>query len=86
MAANWTLKGYLIGSCNCDWGCPCTFNARPTYTKCQGAYTWCATTGAFENVDLADLHLSLYADSPGPLHLGNVTSGFTRRARSTRVG
>ncbi|PYR26449.1 MAG: hypothetical protein DMF92_18425, partial [Acidobacteria bacterium] len=38
VAANWTLKGYLIGSCNCDWGCPCTFNARPTYTKCQGAY------------------------------------------------
>ena len=83
MAANWTLKGYLIGSCNCDWGCPCIFNARPTYTKCQGVYTWCATTGAFENVDLADLHLSLYADSPGPLHLGNVTSGFIFDDRAT---
>jgi hypothetical protein len=40
-------------------------------------------TGAFEGVDLADLHLTLYADSPGPLHLGNVTSGFIFDDRAT---
>ena len=68
MAANWSLQGYLFGSCNCDWGCPCDFDARPTSTKYQGAYTWCVTSGRFAGVDLSGLKLTLYADSPGPLH------------------
>ena len=76
MAVDWRLKGYLFGSCNCDWGCPCSFDARPTYTKCQGAYTWCLVKGTFAGVDLSGLHLTFYADSPGPLHQGNVTSGY----------
>src|SRR5262252_6759515 len=25
------LKGVLLGACNCDWGCPCNFEAPPTY-------------------------------------------------------
>src|SRR5215471_113169 len=25
------IKGVLLGACNCDWGCPCNFEAPPTY-------------------------------------------------------
>jgi len=76
MAADWRLKGHLFGSCNCDWGCPCSFDAKPTYTKCQGGYTWCVASGAFKGVGLDGLNFSFYADSPGPLHEGNVTGGY----------
>ena len=27
---DWSIKGPEIATCNCDWGCPCQFNALPT--------------------------------------------------------
>jgi hypothetical protein len=27
---DWRLKGEWIKNCNCAFGCPCDFNARPT--------------------------------------------------------
>jgi hypothetical protein len=27
---DWLLTGPKIASCNCDYGCPCEFNGRPT--------------------------------------------------------
>ena len=26
----WVLKGTEYGNCNCDYGCPCQFNGRPS--------------------------------------------------------
>ena len=26
----WLLKGTEYGNCNCDYGCPCQFNGRPS--------------------------------------------------------
>ncbi len=40
MAEKWQLTGQVLVSCNCDWGCPCNFNARPTTGKCEGGWTW----------------------------------------------
>jgi hypothetical protein len=31
----WRLQGGDVGSCNCDWGCPCQFNANPTHGDCH---------------------------------------------------
>jgi hypothetical protein len=25
----WEIKGREFGNCNCDYGCPCQFNALP---------------------------------------------------------
>ena len=33
---DWTIKTKQIGACNCDYGCPCEFNASPTRTRCEG--------------------------------------------------
>jgi hypothetical protein len=85
MAATWNLKGHLFGSCNCDWGCPCSFDAKPTYTKCQGSYMWAISAGRYDGADLAGLNLTLYADSPGPLHLGNVTLGYIYDERANQT-
>jgi hypothetical protein len=72
----WRIKGDLIGACSCDWGCPCNFDARPTNGWCQGGYTWRIQEGRFGDIVLDGLHMSLYGESPGPLHEGHVTTQF----------
>jgi hypothetical protein len=32
----WQTEVYYLDSCNCDWGCPCQFNAKPTHGNCEG--------------------------------------------------
>lgn len=32
----WEIKGREFGNCNCDYGCPCQFNALPTHGHCGG--------------------------------------------------
>ena len=34
--ANWRLEGEWLKNCNCAYGCPCDFNARPTQGSCKG--------------------------------------------------
>ena len=31
----WEIHGMEFGNCNCDYGCPCQFNALPTHRFCQ---------------------------------------------------
>jgi hypothetical protein len=33
--AGWMIKGREFGHCNCAYGCPCQFNALPTYGDCK---------------------------------------------------
>ena len=33
----WELHGRSFGNCNCAFGCPCQFNALPTYGTCEAA-------------------------------------------------
>ena len=33
----WMLKGPEIAMCNCDYSCPCQFNALPTHGDCRAA-------------------------------------------------
>ncbi|HUO04323.1 MAG TPA: DUF1326 domain-containing protein [Candidatus Binataceae bacterium] len=73
MGNKWTLKGHLLGQCSCDWGCPCSFNARPTKGYCDGGYIWNVTMGNFGGVKLDGLTFAVVGHSPGPLHEGNVT-------------
>ena len=74
MTANWTMKGILLGACNCDWGCPCSFNAPPTYGKCEGGYLWHIEEGVFNRLALSGLNMAWFAHSPGPLHECRATS------------
>ena len=36
MATQWMLRGVEYGNCNCNYGCPCQFNAPSTHGKCGG--------------------------------------------------
>src|SRR5690349_17730908 len=68
---SWTLEGVVLISCNCDYGCPCNFNARPSRGKCEGGWTWHVQRGAFDGVSLNGLNFSVYANWPGAIHEGN---------------
>ena len=72
--ATWYLKGSIIGACNCDWGCPCNFDAPPTYGHCNGAYVWQIQEGRFDDVKLDGLCMGWVGESPGAMHLGHGTT------------
>src|SRR5438105_3609686 len=53
MPEQWSMKGAILGECNCDWGCPCNFDVAPTYGNCDGVYVWSIDEGRYGDVDLA---------------------------------
>jgi hypothetical protein len=67
----WNLEGLVLVSCNCDYGCPCNFNARPSHGKCEGGWTWHVKRGAFDGIPLDGLNFSVYVNWPGAIHEGN---------------
>lgn len=71
MSERWHLKGNVLVACNCDWGCPCNFNALPTHGKCEGGWTWQVEHGAFGDVKLDGLAFSVFVNWPGAIHEGN---------------
>ena len=70
------LKGNLLGGCNCDWGCPCNFEARPTQGFCEGDYVWHVEHGHYDGVGLDGLSFAWFGHAPGAVHEGNLTSFY----------
>lgn len=70
------LKGHLLGACSWDWGCPCSFEAPPTYGHCEGSYTWNIEQGHYGDVRLDGINVSEFGSFPGPVHEGNGTLLF----------
>jgi hypothetical protein len=68
------MKGSLIGSCNCDWGCPCNFDAPPTYGHCEGMYVWVVDEGRYGDLSLDGVVFAWGGYSPGPIHEGHLTA------------
>ena len=67
----WNMKGTLVIACNCDYGCPCNVNGRPTTGKCEGGWTWQLEQGIYGDVKLTGLCVGLYANWPAAIHEGN---------------
>ena len=70
-APAWNMKGTLIIACNCEYGCPCNVNGRPTKGKCEGGWTWQLEDGVYGDVKLSGLSIGLYANWPAAIHEGN---------------
>jgi hypothetical protein len=70
-SADWRLEGEWLKNCNCAFGCPCDFNARPTNGECEGLVAMRITKGHFNDVSLDGLHFAVTVHFPGPLHEGN---------------
>lgn len=71
MEANWRLEGEWIKNCNCAFGCPCDFNARPTNGYCKGLLGMRIAKGHFNDVKLDGLSFFVTVHFPGALHEGN---------------
>ena len=67
---DWALTGTMIVACNCDYGCPCNVNGRPTSGKCEGGWTWRIESGHYGDTTLDGLACSVFADWPGAIHEG----------------
>ncbi len=67
----WRVKGRVSVACNCDYGCPCNFNARPTQGNCEGGWIWHVDEGSYGDVRLDGLNFAIFADWPGAIHEGN---------------
>jgi hypothetical protein len=68
---DWKLEGTVLVACNCDYGCPCNYNAPPTTGDCEGGWTWHIEKGTYGDVSLDGLTLCVFADWPGAIHEGN---------------
>ena len=74
---DWMIKGPKIASCNCDYGCPCEFNAPPTNDVCEGLEAQRIDEGWFGDVRLDGLIIGARYRWPGPVHGGHGTvQGF----------
>jgi len=70
-AIDWSIKGPHFVNCNCDYGCPCQFNALPTYRTCLAVVAWQIEEGHFGDVPLDGLRaVNTYA-WPGAVHEGD---------------
>jgi hypothetical protein len=69
----WTIEADYLQACNCDYGCPCEFEAPPTKGFCEGVGAWRINRGSYGNVSLNGLGLGFALHSPAALHLGNIT-------------
>jgi hypothetical protein len=70
-SADWRLEGEWIKNCNCAFGCPCDFNARPTNGYCQGLVAMRITKGHYNDIKLDGLCFAVTVHFPGALHEGN---------------
>ena len=74
---DWLIKGPKIASCNCDYGCPCEFNAAPTNDVCEGLEAMRIDEGYFDKTRLDGLVYAAAYRWPGPVHEGGgIVQGF----------
>jgi hypothetical protein len=68
----WKIRAYYLDACNCDWGCPCQFNAKPTHCRCDGLSGIHIIDGNYGNDVKPDgLNMAYIGSWPGPIHEGH---------------
>ena len=68
---DWSIEAVSFGSCNCDYGCPCQFERRPTEGNCRGFEVGRIERGHFGDVRLDGLCFALLYAWPGAVYEGN---------------
>jgi hypothetical protein len=70
---DWSIEAVSFGNCNCDYGCPCQFEQRPTRGNCRGFEVGRIKSGHFGGVRLDDLCYVLLYAWPGAVYEGDGT-------------
>ena len=83
MATKWSFEADYFTACNCDWGCPCNFNARPTQGNCVGWGVWHIRKGTYGTTKLDGARFGLFYSFPGLVEQGNGTACAYIDSRAT---
>lgn len=67
----WALHGREFTNCNCSYGCPCQFNALPTYGNCRAVIGIQIDKGFHGDTKLDGLRVAGIFRWPQAIHLGN---------------
>jgi hypothetical protein len=70
---SWRMVGDEVGNCNCDWGCPCQFDALPTHGNCMAMIAYQINEGGFGDTGLDGVRFAELVWWPGAIHEGNGT-------------
>ena len=73
LQTTWRIAGEEVASCNCDWGCPCQFNAVATTGRCEALLAWEVREGHYGDTSLEGVRFARIYSWPGPIHEGNGT-------------
>jgi hypothetical protein len=68
---SWHLQGRNFSHCNCAYGCPCQFNALPTYGFCEAVVAIMVDKGRHGDTRLDGLSFGGVFHWPGPIHEGH---------------
>ena len=88
----WSFKGLHFANCNCDYGCPCQFNALPTDGTCKAVVAWQINEGYCGETKLDGLKVATTYAWNNPIHEGNgemqviVDDSATEDQRRALVG
>jgi hypothetical protein len=67
----WEIRATEFSNCNCDYGCPCQFNARPTHGNCSAVATLEVVSGYYGDVRLDGVRFGSILSWPGAIHEGH---------------
>ena len=79
----WTIKAREFTNCNCAYGCPCQFNALPTYGNCQAVVGMQIDQGFHGDTKLDGLRFAGIFSWPGPVHEGKGQAAVILEERAT---
>lgn len=68
---SWEIEAREIANCNCNYGCPCQFNARPTHDHCHAAVGIEIDKGHYGETRLDGLRIGAVFAWPGAIHEGD---------------
>jgi hypothetical protein len=71
MSDQWMLRGVEFSNCNCNWGCPCQFNAPSTHGLCEAVASSHIEEGHFNDIRLDGLNFTMLLQWPGEIADGN---------------
>ena len=71
MSEQWSIELEHAMACNCNWGCPCSYESPPTYGTCEAALAYRIVKGSYGATSLDGLLWVTAAAWPGPLHERN---------------
>jgi hypothetical protein len=80
---SWRIIAEETGTCNCAWGCPCQFNALPTYGRCEALVAVHIREGHYGATALDGLSFAAAYWWPGAVHEGNGIVQFAIDERAS---